>query len=148
MFKSPKYIPILIILIFVIFIGLDAVFVYLAKVTYTGVATENAYQKGMYIFRKAEAPDAQWKVNINYHKQQLLVSIPNMDWNITKVEAKIIRPVTNKYDKYYILKKHANHYSLYVAEVDELAAGQWEIRVRIFNDKNGEKIFARRIIIK
>ena len=135
------------------FMLLDLGFIALAQKTFSGVYTDNYYQKGVdfdKINRQGIYQDEiGWKSEIMYNEDSRQVSLRLRDANGralagAKVQAKVMRPVTNKFD--HLLDMTELSSGLYGAKVDFLENGQWEIRVKAqFNGQ--EYINSRRFMV-
>lgn len=143
--------------IFVFFIGLfmllDVAFVTLAQKTYTGVYTENYYQKGVdfdKINRQGIYKDKMgWKGEISYDAKRKIIKFTLRDHegrllSVDKVVAKILRPVTHDFDQVVTLNERA--FGVYEVSHEFAGIGQWDIRIKAFKD-NQEFITAKRIIL-
>jgi len=131
-----KKTPLIILLFFLVLISLDSLFIYIAKSTYSGVYTENHYQKGVDFEKLNKLPiydkNTGWKGTIKYSDLNKTITVTLVDKDkknveLQSIEAKALRPVTDKYDFQIKLKKNGKEYS---APVNFPLKGQWEIRVK------------------
>lgn len=141
--KKRSIIPWLFVLLIGTFMVLDIWFVNLAFKSYSGTYTDNHYQKGVdfnKVYKSGIYNDKTgWKglITVSKNFDKLLftlkdskgVAISNAD-----VKAKLIRPVTTKFDKIFDLtESDLGHYESPInLELD----GQWEIRVKASKDGN------------
>jgi len=132
---------------------LDLGFITLAQKTFSGVYTDNYYQKGVdfdKINRQGIYQDKiGWKSDIMYNEDTRQVTLRLRDANGAalagaEVKAKVMRPVTNKFD--HLLDMTELSPGLYGAKVDFLENGQWEIRVKAQLDGK-EYINSRRFMV-
>jgi nitrogen fixation protein FixH len=130
---SDRLIPWYIVLFFVAQTVTFAFFTYIAKTTYTGLVTEQAYEKGLAYnstLMKAEAQEAlgySSKISYSDGKITFLLKDRNSK-SITdaKVTGVLFRPVRDGMDMDFDMKIHNGFYS---AQVTLPAPGLWEIRV-------------------
>lgn len=132
---TDRFIPWLVVLFFVVFIGVDAVMATLAIRTQTGVVTEESYEKGLAYDRtlKAQATQQSW----NWHDEIAVtdgntVTFTLRDHNSTpvdnaQVKAQIIRPVSAGHDFEITLAPQGN--GSYSAPADFPLKGEWHIRI-------------------
>lgn len=148
---KDKYIPIAFLAFVILFMLLDFMFVYLAGATYTGVYTENYYQKGIdfdKINRQSVYNDKTgWLGEISYKDGYIAFTLRDNTGNLIKVEqviAKVMRPTTHEFDQITKLDEVGIGKYQVRHEFDEL--GQWDIRVKARSGKD-EYVTSRRIIV-
>ena len=146
---------------------LDIAFVTLAKMTYTGVYTENHYKKGMdfnkiyssEIYKGEHSWHSNFTVNKTTLKDEIKLSLKintpqELNFYLTdhknnpisnaKVIGKLIRPVTDKHDSAFTLQEVSK--GNYSAKISFPLRGQWHIRVKAMLDDK-EYINTAKIII-
>jgi nitrogen fixation protein FixH len=160
-------IPYYLIGLIVTFMLLDIAFVTLAKMTYTGIYTENHYKKGMdfnriyssEIYKGEHSWNNKTTINtillVDELKLPLDISTPqelsfyltdhqNKPISNAKVIGKLIRPVTDKHDSAFTLQETSR--GNYSTKINFPLKGQWHIRIKaILDDK--EYISTARIIV-
>lgn len=130
------YIPHAFVAGIVLFMVLDLAFIALAKKTYTGVYTENYYQKGVdfsKLNRQSIYRDKTgWKAEIVYneasHELKFYISSAGKPLVVDRVLAKIMRPVTNKFD--VVFEMQAVGEGVYALKHEFVGKGQWEVRIK------------------
>ncbi|MDA0902148.1 MAG: FixH family protein [Proteobacteria bacterium] len=147
--KNSKYrfIPYLLIGFFSIIFAVDMVFIYLAKTTWTGIATEDAYQKGLKYNQTLEYVKKQkelgWSSDIEYKASGeatgvLRVIIADKDNKVISdaaIIAKITRPVQEGFDFETPLKFNPTN-SAYEALIDFPLKGQWDVEIQARKSDN------------
>jgi nitrogen fixation protein FixH len=149
--KFDKYIPYLFVVFFIILTAILVHFVNAARSSYNGVVTENPYDKGNEYNEVIEKNRAQ----ANMIGDLSLITVPG-DSSLCKdiifqlkdaetleviqpqgeVNAKILRPVTDKFDEEMILTLNSsqadgdNSDGYYHATYCFTQPGQWELRVK------------------
>jgi len=150
------------------FMLLDFAFVTLAKLTYTGVYTENHFKKGV-DFNKIYSSevyigDNSWNSQVTLNqtilkdtiKLPLEINAPQeLNFHFTDnqnkpikdaiVIGKLLRPVTDKYDTEFNF--HEVSKGLYSTKVSFPIKGQWHIRIKAVSD-NKEYISTAKVIIQ
>ncbi len=160
-------IPYYIIALIGTFMLLDFAFVTLAKLTYTGVYTDNHYKKGLDFNKIYGAEiyvgDNSWnsqitlnqtilkdtiKLPLKIHEPQELyfhfTDHQNKPIKNAIVMGKLIRPVTDAYDTEF--KFHEIKNGLYNTKISFPMKGQWHIRVKALSD-NKEFVTTAKIVI-
>ncbi|PIR34034.1 MAG: hypothetical protein COV36_01470 [Alphaproteobacteria bacterium CG11_big_fil_rev_8_21_14_0_20_44_7] len=124
---SDKYIPLYIVAFFAVIFAVNAVFVYLATSTHTGVVTEDAYEKGLDYNKTIELVDKQNESGI---EGQILVEDGYIIFKSIMLEADvtayITRPTQDGYD--YEIKLLGDK-GYFRGKANFPMKGQWEIRV-------------------
>lgn len=146
--RNKSIIPYLIFGLVGLFMMLDLGFMYLAKVSYTGVYTDNHYKKGLnfnQIYKSEVYHDKTgWKSDVVYENGLIIFKLFDSNGDVlsnAKVVAKVIRPVTDKYDINLELFEENGQYH---GKVELPLKGQWEIRIKAL--KNGhEYVTSQRI---
>ena len=135
--KSSKKIPVFIFGLIILFMIIDFIFITIASQTYTGLYTENYFQKGVDVDKlKNQAvykEPSGWKgkITLDHPCTNLAFKLTDHDGNPiinAQVTAKIIRPVTNKYD--FLLDLHESEAGIYQSAIRFPEAGQWDIRIK------------------
>ncbi len=131
---SDKWIPWYFVLFFAVFIFLDAIFVYLAVSTHTGVVTDKAYEKGLAYDTLLKDSRLQKESGVqhevSYQAPMLLLTLKDKDGNpieAAKVTAKMIRPVQAGYDFELILTPVDS--GVYAAELQAPLPGAWTAKM-------------------
>lgn len=142
MFQSKKgsLVPYLFILFFLFFICSDILLLYLSNISYNGVVAPNSYQKGLE-YNKTLAKNFQqiqlgWQGDLNIYqlsgsKIKLEFTLKNKDGSKISgayVLAKILRPVTDKYDTIIHLDEASP--GIYTTNFYLAMPGQWEIQLK------------------
>lgn len=148
-----SYIPWAIALFIAMFMLLDIIFVGFAQKTFTGLYTDNYYQKGVDFDKINRQSIYQnktgWKADIVYDDKTkeiryYLYDVNNIALSADVVLAKVMRPATHKFDEFIELQKISP--GIYFTKYDFKDSGQWEIRIKTIKDSK-EFITAKRIII-
>ena len=136
------------------FLCMDVFFVSLAIKTFSGVYTDNSYQKGIEFdkIHKQEIYDQKlgWKAKISFNSSFNQISLQlsdRLNFPITgaKVQAKLISPVTAMFDQALFLNEVSE--GLYKANFQPKIKGQFDVRVRAVAGKI-EFITTERVIYK
>jgi nitrogen fixation protein FixH len=154
--NQKSIIPYFFVLFIVGYMTLDFFFIYLSNITYNGVVTEHAYEKGLQynsiIDKNIEQEHLGWVGSLDYQikdGKHLLLKFTLKDAKGKKISgalinAKIMRPVTDKFDKLIILEEVA--VGEYQVRCQLPLAGQWEIKLTA-KAKGKEYFLNKRIII-
>lgn len=143
---ANRYIPRMIVGFIALFTLIVLGLFYIAQSTYTGTVTENYYQKGLdfgKIYQTSlyqQSTDVIGEIVIYGNDATFSLSnhvVPDF------IEAKIVKPVADKFDKVVILEKVAD--SSYKATLPELEQGNWELRIRVVIGEQ-EYIFSKRLL--
>lgn len=135
--KSKSVIPYIIFAAILSYVLLDLVFIYIADYTFTGVYTDNYYQKGVDFSRLNKQGMYQdktgWKSTIVYNTKsnQVVFNLHNhLGQPITGaiVQAKVMLPVAKKYDSLFVLREDKP--GVYKGGFRFLFPAQWDIRVK------------------
>ena len=150
---SSKKIPVLIFGLVILFMIIDFIFITIASQTYTGLYTENYFQKGVDVDKLKNQlvykESTRWKENLtlDYTNTKLFFKLTDHDGKPiahAQVIAKVIRPVTNKYD--FLIDLKESEPGVYQSIIKFPEAGQWDIRVKAkLNDH--EFITTKRVLI-
>ncbi len=131
---SDKWIPWYFVLFFAVFIILDAIFVYLAVSTHTGVVTDKAYEKGLAYDSLLEDSRLQKESGVqhkaSYQSPVLQIELKDKNGRLiegAKVTAKLIRPVQSGYDFELILTPVDS--GVYAAEFQAPLPGSWTAKM-------------------
>lgn len=141
--KKRDLIPYFIALFFVMIIVINIIFLYLARSTFSGVLTEDAYQKGLsyndVVFAQSaqEQRGVQGLIEFGEGAQgaQELIFEPNVA--CSKVEASLIRTVHDKGDMDIIMSQ--NNHNSYSYTFDQEITGSWFVRIKCYCE--GEEFF-------
>lgn len=140
-------IPKLFILFIIAFSTIVLIFAFISHITFTGLVTENAYQKGL-DFNKIN----QVSLEFNSDIQAKISIVDNIIYlNLNKdlsssadIQAKLIKPVSAQYDQvlYFTHIKGRN----LTANLPFVEQGIWEIRIKICEQQK-EYVFNHRFYI-
>lgn len=145
------------ILFFAVFIIIDIFYIYIAQKTWQGVATEDAYQKGLRYNQTIEyvkkQKDLGWKAKIKYNP--IISKSGNLDFAIfdqrnqlitnAKVFAVITRPLQSGYD-FKIELPFDQKKLIYSSKINFPLEGQWNIEIQAIKDSNTYQEVKRLII--
>ena len=132
---SDKWIPWYFVAFFVGLAIVNAIFIYIATSTHSGVVTENAYSEGLSYNETIAAAKAQenlgWNSDIVIEDNiiKLQVSDGNIGLKDASVIARFINPTRSGND--FTLKLKQTNQGLYEAKVPDNIIGQWDVRVQI-----------------
>lgn len=121
----------------VFFMLMDVFFIGIAVKTFSGVQTENAYQKGVDFDKihnqEIYDKDIGWKVKLHLNDLQNKIQLDlsdkvNVPITGAKIQAKIISPVTAKFDQALFLKEVSE--GKYEANFQPKYKGQFEVRIK------------------
>ena len=127
----------------VIFV-VNGIFVYKATTTWTGVSTENAYEKGVRYNDTLVAAEAQnrlgWQSRINFVKadNRLVINFTtrnNVPISGLKIEGKAVRPTHQGYDLNLTFSESPNGSYYAIAKLP--LKGHWRIEV-LATSQNGK----------
>lgn len=146
------------ILFFAVFIIIDIFYIYIAQKTWQGVATEDAYQKGLHYNQTIEYVKKQknlgWRSQIKY--RPIISKTGNLDFLISdqqnliisdaKVFAIITRPLQSGYD-FKIELPFDQKKLIYSSKINFPLKGQWNVEIQAIN---GSKTYqeVKRLIIQ
>ena len=142
---------------FVVVFGANGIMVYFAFDSWTGLATEDAYVKGLaYNEQIADAQAQQalgWQGELGFAPngpQQGLLELKLRDRHGTPiggaaVTAIFVRPTHTGHDLELALEDAGN--GRYSAEVALPLAGQWDVRLRAEHERGGYRL-VRRIVVR
>lgn len=143
--KKPKsIIPYLFIAFIVVYVSLDSIFIYLSRNSYNGIVTDNAYEKGTnyndVIKRNEAQKELGWIGELVYEivnetaieLKFTLLDKEHRPISKARVEAFIMRPVTDRFDKKVIFKETST--GTYIKKVEMPLKGQWEIKLKAYVD--------------
>jgi nitrogen fixation protein FixH len=123
----------------------NGVFVYYALDTFNGLATQNAYRKGLSYNDRIAAQAAQakrgWQPALRYEadRRRLMLEVNDSDGKPVaglRVAGMVRRPATDRADR--TLEMHEIAPALYAAEMD-LAPGQWTVMAELYEFGDGRK---------
>ena len=129
-----KWLPFLLVLFFVVIAIVNAVFVYIAINTHTGVVTENPYQKGLDYNSVLEKSRAQPEINqiAEYENGILRWTLTNTDGTPieqAEVTATLVRAIEEGYDTDLTFTHKGG--GIYEADISTLPkAGLWIARLK------------------
>jgi nitrogen fixation protein FixH len=136
------------------FLCMDVLFIGVAVKTFSGVYTDNSYQKGLE-FDKIHNQDIYdqklgWKAKISFNKefnQITLHLLDRLNFPIVgaKVQAKLMSPVTEVYDQGLFLNEVGE--GVYKANFQPKVKGQLEVRIKAVAGKI-EFITTERVLYK
>lgn len=148
---SDRFIPWCIVAFFVAQALLFAWFTYVAKTTYTGLVTEQAYEKGLAYNRTIEKADAQAALGLNsrieYSNGQVVFSLRDRDERPVsgaKVTGVFFRPVHDGMDVSFEMKEDSEAYRAAISPPEK---GLWEVRLRAVTVQ-GEYQASQRIVVE
>lgn len=136
-----RFIPWMFVLFFAVFMILDAIFVYLAVSTHTGVVTDKAYEKGLAydsVLEKAAAQkEAGVAFDVSYHDHLFKTSVTDGEGKPIEgasVKVLFIRAVQAGHDFTAALTPSGP--GVYSAEVKPPFPGAWTVKVEVqWNDQ-------------
>ena len=129
-----RFIPWVIVLFFAVLTALFAAFIYVAEQTYTGVVTEQAYEKGLAYNTTIDKADAQnqreLKATLSREKDQIVFFLKDASGrNVAKGAVLwFFRPVHDGKDKVITMQRRLDGAFIAPAVVPE--QGLWELRIR------------------
>ena len=149
---SDKWIPWYFVAFFVGLAIVNAVFVYLATSTNTGVITKQAYEKGLeynqVIAASREADALGWQAYITLEDGKLQTQVKNdrrQPVEHAQVVAYFTRPTTEGHDFEHQLHEAAP--GLYAGEIHAPLKGQWDVRIAVtWQNQHYQK--SQRIVIR
>jgi nitrogen fixation protein FixH len=133
-------------------VAVNAVLVFFAMSSWSGVATSRAFERGIAynrVLAAAAAEDALgWQAEIAYRSGSLVVALRDADGRpidraVVAVEAE--RPLERHGAVSATLQAAGE--GRYVAKVDDLRAGQWDIRLSVAHDGAAAHL-TRRIVVR
>ncbi|MBF0179938.1 MAG: FixH family protein [Magnetococcales bacterium] len=140
--------PTAIVLFFVVVVGVNILFVWLGRSTWTGVVTEQAYDKGLAFNRILDDQKSQdalgWRVTLSDaglrvgEAGRLSVAVRDREGNPlsgARIDGELIRPVAQGMDQAFFMS--AAEEGGYRAELTVPLPGWWEVRLRI--EANGSR---------
>ncbi len=142
---------------FVVVLGANGIMVFFAFDSWTGLATEDAYTKGLaYNEQIADARDQQslgWKTELNFAPngtQRGRLELNLKDRHGTPIEgasvmAAFVRPTHAGHDIELVLEPAG--VGRYAAEIALPLAGQWDVRLRAEHER-GDYRLERRIVVR
>ncbi|MBF0294755.1 MAG: FixH family protein [Magnetococcales bacterium] len=143
--------PTAIVLFFVVVVGVNLLFIWVGRSTWTGVVTEQAYDKGVAFNRVLDAQKGQdalgWRVALNSAglrvgaAGRLIVDVRDREGkplSDARIEGELIRPVTQGMDRAFLMSAVGEGGGGgYQAELTVPLHGWWEVRLRI--EANGSQ---------
>ncbi len=139
--RRSLWIPWALVGIFVVFLIADSVMVYLASRTWTGLETQNAYEKGLAYNETIAAAEAQaalgWRVDIEAglaDEGEAWVEVRLEDRGgrpiaAQQVSARLVRPTSEGHDREAILTALGG--GRYRGKIELPLPGVWDLDVRI-----------------
>lgn len=136
-FKGPitgRHVLYAMLIFFGVIFVVNGVFIYLARSTFTGVSTEDAYHKGLAYNDVIRAARSQhtlgWQVVDMKLTQGGALQVMFLDQEEAPlqgltVQAEVRRPTTQEYDQTLTLAERAP--GLYAGQGEALAQGQWQV---------------------
>lgn len=155
--QPGSWIPWLFIGFFGLVLGANAVMIWLALGTWTGLATENAYQKGLAYNRSLEAARVQaalgWRADLAVEQRaggraSLALDLKDRAGNFVRdaeVRARFIRPTHQGHDVQTELVHQPD--GVWRGEVTLGLAGLWDVEVGVAS-RRGSYRFERRVFIR
>ncbi|TNE62538.1 MAG: hypothetical protein EP335_11910 [Alphaproteobacteria bacterium] len=141
--KSDRFIPWYFVAFFLTFIVVDAVFVYIATTTHTGVVTDHAYKEGISYNETVAASDAQDR--LGWQGTVRLDGVAGFSFRLAdkagkplsgaKVQASFMRPTSDGKD--FTAELVETEAGLYEAAVAFPLPGVWDARV--FAGRDGQE---------
>lgn len=135
---SDRFIPWYIVIFFVVQGAGFAWFYHLAHSTYTGVVTDNAYEKGLQynnIISKSDAQDKLgWTSSFTRKNGALELSLHEKGRPLSRADVKLwfIRPVHAGIDQHLVMKETSN--GIYTAPIHLPEKGLWDVRIEAVKD--------------
>lgn len=140
-----------VLIFFITFMTVDAVFVVLAVKTNTGVVTENAYEKGLSYnetIKQAAVQEKQgWMSSIELTDRTVIFSLKDRNKNpVSKVRvwAEFSQPVRPGGE--FVVDLQSTKSGVYRGVFPHLSPGQW--RVRVFADGEAGQFQTARIFVQ
>lgn len=155
--RRGRWIPWIFVAGFALVILVNGVMIYIALASFTGLQTEEHYQRGLEYNQVLEAERTQealgWTVDVNAEDtgdRRILLSIRAADatgspLNGADVKARLVRPVQSGHDMDVILS--ARGHGRYAADVELPLRGQWDILAQITHP-SGSYTKATRIVTR
>ena len=138
--KKGRFIPYIIVAFFILIAVSDISLFIVAKDTFTGLVTENPYQKGIDFGkindRQKDLVTSDWQGDISYQNKEITFSLADKQGNPVddaKVLLKVISPVTDKYDRTIEMRKSKG--GLYKASYLFPKQGRWDIKIKAVKEK-------------
>ncbi len=136
--NKPSRIPYFFFAFFAVIVAVNFTYIFIAKKTWTGLATENSYQKGLHYNRSIEEAKEQkslgWSADIKYNsaeskKGDIVVVLKDKNSKTiqgAKVSVNFKRPTQEGYD----FKKNLEEKDgTYRANISFPLRGQWDIEI-------------------
>lgn len=155
--RRGAWIPWLFVAGFALVILVNGVMIYVALASFTGLQTEEHYQRGLEYNRVLKAERAQealgWTVDIdaeNTGEKHVMLSVRAVDaagraLNGAGVKVRLIRPVQSGHDMDVALSARGD--GRYAADIELPLRGQWEILAQITHP-SGSYTEAKRIVAR
>lgn len=138
--ESGRFVLIMVLSFFGVVCAVDGLFVYLALRSYSGVVTEQPYEKGLAYNDTIEQAEQQNSLNLisrgDYRDGTLTVSLKTSQGipvSGAKVRARIVRPVQDGYDFDVSMKEQGE--GLYSATIKTPLPGIWIARTEASWDR-------------
>lgn len=124
--KKDKYILFAFLAFFGVVFTVDAIFIYTAITTQTGIVTEKAYEHGLNYNKTLLEAKSQLNLNdkVSFNNGVLKW---DLDINNADVTARIIRPIQDGHDFNIVLNHKGN--GIYEATLDLPFKGLWEVKL-------------------
>jgi nitrogen fixation protein FixH len=149
-------IPWLFVLFFIVMVGAMGGFIYLSKIHYSGVVTENAYDEGLEYNKLLEERRQQntlgWQVKLKFKgdiKGKLVLTLKDREGKPIKdadIMVLVMRPVTDRYD-FQVKLVETKRSGQYQAPIEFPKLGQWQLYVTI-NAGKEKYIHKERVVLK
>ncbi len=140
-----KFIPTLIMTFYIAFVVVIFAFVFVSFKTYTGVVTENAYEKGVNftsIYKKSlEKHVVTHKVDISLKHEHIKMSITPHPSKNAVIRAKLVRTAGGEHD--IPMEFFATADGKFLAKIPHDVKGAWELRVKL-TEGTEEEVYNRR----
>jgi nitrogen fixation protein FixH len=151
---KSSFIPYLFVLFTLGYIFIDLAFIYFSKQSYSGIVTDNAYQKGLDYNRVLELNEKQqqlgWQVDLDIKKgikgeefKVILLDKGGKTISDAFVSLKIINPVRDQDDIEIRLKEQSK--GIYEGIIENYIKGQREVKLSI--NKGNDRFFLRNRLI-
>lgn len=148
-----KYIPYIIFGFVLFYILGNFYLIYISKINYSGVVTENAYKKGVNFNETIKEGELQlksgYKFDVHFNTQDTILSIKLTKFdrivsNI-KLELELIRPLSVNLNK--LIELESNSKGIYTTKLDLPLKGLWHIKIKGISKDNVGLYHFEKIIV-